>query len=74
MKLTILKTESCTILKNGRKTYAKIYLNPNPDYMYTVYFQNGPALSGYKTEQDAIDRANKMFESWKETISNIVKL
>lgn len=56
----ILKKEGETILKTGRKIYATVSKNPNPEYNWTVYFRTGISLSGYKTEDDAIKRAEKM--------------
>ena len=49
-----------TVLKIGRKIYATITENKNPDYKFMIWFQGGVALSGYETEQRAIERAEKM--------------
>jgi ABC-type molybdenum transport system ATPase subunit/photorepair protein PhrA len=66
--LKVIEINGHIVLKNGRKKYAQISLNSNPDYKWVIYFQGGMALSGYKTKELAIARAMKMFEDWKNVM------
>jgi len=66
-----VKKGNSIILKRGNKIYATISQNPNKEYNWTVYFQKGPALSGYKTKEDAIARAQKMSDSLKSVFNKI---
>jgi len=66
-----VKKGNSIILKRGNKIYATISQNPNKEYNWTVYFQKGPALSGYKTKEDAIARAQKMGDSLKSVFNKI---
>ncbi len=72
--LQITRKEGQTILKNGRKTYATISYNNNPDYKWTIYFKSSLALSGYDSEEKAIERAEKMFNDTNNIIQSFVKL
>jgi len=56
----IKKYPDKTVLKIGRKIYATITENKNPEYKFMIWFQGGVVLSGYATEQKAIERAEKM--------------
>jgi hypothetical protein len=69
--LTVIKQNDKTILKNGRKVYATVSYNKNPDYKWILWLKNGIALSGYDTEQNAINRANEMHNDWQNAISNL---
>jgi hypothetical protein len=69
--LNQVKKGNSIILKRGNKIYATISQNPNKEYNWTVYFQKGPALSGYKTKEDAIARAQKMSDSLKSVFNKI---
>lgn len=69
--LKIIELEDRTVLKDGRKIYAEISLNPNKDYNWVVYFRGGVALSGYQTKELAISRANRMFNEWNNTILSL---
>lgn len=66
--LKIIEVDNTTILKNGRKKYAEICFNTNPDYKWVIYFKGGMALSGFNTKELAIERTNKMFEDWQKLI------
>ena len=66
-----VKKGNSIILKRGNKIYATISQNPNKEFNWTVYFQKGPALSGYKTKKDAIARAQKMSDSLKSVFNKI---
>lgn len=66
-----IKKGDSIILKRGNKIYATISQNPNKEYNWTVYFQKGPALSGYKTKKDAIARAQKMSDSLKGVLNKL---
>jgi len=70
--LKVIETEINTILKDGRKTYATISFNENPDYNWILWMKGGWALSGFKTKQDAINRANELNSGWKETINRLI--
>jgi len=67
--LKITKKDGQTILKSGRKTYATIRENKNPEYAFVIYFNGGWALSGFPTEQKAIDRANELNNNCNAAIS-----
>jgi len=67
--LTITKQPDKTILKRGKKVYAEITYNENPDYKFVLWFKGGMALSGFETEQAAIDRANEMNQAWEDAIN-----
>jgi len=62
-ELTIHESNEKITLKNGRKTYAEITLNNNPEYKWVIWFSRGGALSGYETKELAISRAQEMFDS-----------
>ena len=66
-----VKRGNSIILKKGNKIYATISQNPNKEFNWTVYFKKGGALSGYKTKEDAIARAQKMSDSFKSAINKI---
>jgi len=66
-----VKKGNSIILKKGNKIYATISQNPNKEFNWTVYFKKGGALSGYKTKEDAIARAQKMSDSFKSVINKI---
>lgn len=74
MQLTEHKKENQTILKNGRKIYGSVSFNQNPDYKWVLYLKGSIALSGFNTEREAIDKANKMFAEWKNVIHSILNL
>jgi len=74
MALIVIKQEDQTILKSGRKIYATVSYNKNPDYKWVLWLKTGIALSGYSNEEEAIERANKMRNDWEETKRNIRKL
>lgn len=69
--LTAIKQENKTILKDGRKIYASVSYNKNPDYKWVLYLKNSIALSGYDSEQKAIDRANKIHDDFKNVLDNL---
>jgi hypothetical protein len=71
MKLTIIEKENETVIKRGRKTFATISYNKNPDYKWVIYFKTNIALSGYETKEKAIERAEKMNESFNEVLTNL---
>jgi len=73
-QLKVIKTDEQTILKNGRKIYATVSYNKNPDYKWILWLKTGIALSGYNTEEEAIERAEKMLSYWQETIKNVINL
>jgi hypothetical protein len=73
-QLKVIKTDEQTILKNGRKIYATVSYNKNPDYKWILWLKTGIALSGYNTEEEAIERAEKMLSDWQETIKNVINL
>ena len=62
---------SQTILKDGRKTFGTVSLNSNPDYNWMLWMKNSFALSGFKSKEDAIKRANNMHNEWKDVLSSI---
>ena len=69
-----IKKGDSIILKRGNKIYATISQNPNKEFNWMVYFKTGGALSGYKTKEDAIKRAQKMADSWSNTLKGESKL
>lgn len=69
--LTVIKQENKTILKDGRKIYATISYNKNLDYKWVLYLKNSIALSGYDSEQKAIDRANEMHNDFKNVLAHM---
>jgi len=71
-QLTVIKTDEQTVLKNGRKVYATVSYNKNPDFKWILWLKTGIALSGYNTEAEAIERAEKMLSDWQETIKNAI--
>ncbi|MDQ5930343.1 MAG: hypothetical protein QG594_2131 [Bacteroidota bacterium] len=73
-QLTVIKTDEQTVLKNGRKVYATVSYNKNPDFKWILWLKTGIALSGYNTETEAIERANKMLSDWNEVINNAINL
>ena len=72
--LTVIKQEDQTVLKNGRKIYATVSYNKNPDFQWVLWLKTGIALSGYSTEEKAIERANKMLLDWEEMKKEIIKI
>ena len=70
--LKVITEDNKTTLKNGRKVYATISYNKNPDYKFVLYLKSGIALSGYETEQQAIDRANKMHNDWQNKLTTVL--
>ena len=72
--LKIIKQEDQTILKNGRKVYATVSYNKNPDYKWILWLKTGIALSGYNTEEEAIERANKMLKDWNQQLKEVINL
>ncbi len=74
MALKIIKQKDQTMLKNGRKIYATVSYNENPDYKWILWLKTGIALSGYNTEEEAIERANKMLFDWEEVKKEIIKI
>jgi hypothetical protein len=71
--LKIIEINDSVILKDGRKKYAQISFNKNPEYNWIIYFRGGLALSGYKTKELAIERANRMFNDFHNMINSIAK-
>lgn len=69
--LKVTEQDNKTLLKDGRKTFATVSLNKNPEFNWMLWLK-GFALSGFKTKEDAINRANEMNNSWKEQIANLV--
>lgn len=69
--LTIIKKDAEIILKNGKHKYATITFNPNPDYKWVLWMKGGFALSGYESEQKAIDRANELNNGWNDTVKSL---
>lgn len=72
--LTIIKKDAETILKNGKRKYATITFNSNPDYKWVLWMKGGFALSGYESEQKAIDRANELNNGWNDTVKSLNQL
>jgi len=64
------KAGNSIILMSGRKQYAKIYKNENPEYGWMIIFnptaRTSAALSGYNSSESAIKRAEQMY---KESIN-----
>ncbi len=73
-QLTVIKTDEQTVLKNGRKVYATVSYNKNPDFKWILWLKTGIALSGYNSEAEAIERANKMLNEWEEAKRNAITL
>jgi len=73
-QLKVIKTDEQTILKNGRKVYATVSYNKNPDFKWVLWLKTGIALSGYNSEAEAIERANKMLNEWEEAKRNAITL
>ena len=71
-ELRVIEKDGETILKDGRKTYATICYNQNPDYKWVLYTKGGLALSGYETKEEAISRAQKMFNDWRGVVSSLI--
>lgn len=59
------------ILKRGRKIYATISQNTNPEYNWMVWFKTGMALSGYSSKEAAIIRAKKMNNDVDNILSSL---
>ena len=68
--LTFIKTDTATIVKNGRKKFAEITYNKNPDYKFCIW-QNRICLSGYETEEIAIQRVNSLFQEQLDFINHL---
>lgn len=66
-----IQKEDKTILKEGRRTYATVSFNPNPDYKWMLWMKGGWALSGFSSKEAAIKRANELNNGFKEVLSSI---
>lgn len=73
-KVFNLKQENGYVaLKLGRRTYATVSKNVNPEYNWMLWLKGGIALSGFSNEQAAIDRAEQMHNSWRDTVKSLIK-
>ena len=69
--IKITEKDNTIILKYGRKKWATISKNDNPEYNWCIYLK-GFALSGYATKEIAIDKAINKYESYTSTINKII--
>jgi|14BtaG_2_1085337.scaffolds.fasta_scaffold34725_2 hypothetical protein len=69
--IKITEKDNTVILRYGRKKWATISKNKNPEYNWCIYLK-GFALSGYATKQEAIDKAINKYESYISTINKII--
>ena len=70
--LKITEQENKTTLKRNRKIFATVSLNKNPEFNWMLWLKGGVALSGFKSKEDAIERANEMNSSWNMQLKNLV--
>ena len=69
-QLNFIKTDKSTIVKNGRKKFAEVTYNKNPDYNYCIWF-NRMCLSGYATEEIAMQRVNSLYQEQLDFINHL---
>lgn len=69
-KLKIIKKENCILIKDGRKKFAEITYNKNPDYKFCVW-HNRMCFSGYESEQKAIEKVQKLYCDWYGFVDHI---
>jgi hypothetical protein len=69
-QLKFIKTDNSTIVKNGRKKFAEVTYNKNPDYKYCIWL-NRICLSGYETEEIAYNRVNSLYQEQLNLISHL---
>jgi hypothetical protein len=69
-QLKFIKTDNSTIVKNGRKKFAEVTYNKNPDYKYCIWV-NSICLSGYETEELAIERVHFLYKQQNEFINEL---
>ena len=67
--LKIIKTEHATIIKRGRKKFAEITYNKNPDYKFCVW-HNRVCFSGYETEGKALEKVFRLNEDWQSLVDH----
>ena len=72
-QLKITKTETATIIKRGRKKFAEITYNKNPDYKFCVW-HNRVCFSGYETEERALEKVFRLNEDWQNLIDHIGRI
>ena len=68
--LKIIKTEHATIIKKGRKKFAEITYNKNPDYKFCVW-HNRVCFSGYETEGKALEKVFRLNEDWQSLVDHL---
>lgn len=68
--IKITEKDNTIILRYGRKKWASISKNNNPEFNWCIYLK-GFALSGYDTKEEAINKAIEKYESYMNTIQNI---
>ena len=66
----IVQSDEQIILKCGRRKYATISQNKNPEYNWCLWI-NSICLSGYNTPEEALKRAEKMKTEWEEVKAQI---
>jgi len=69
-QLSFIKTDKSTIVKNGRKKFAEVTYNKNPDYNYCIWI-NRICLSGYATEEIAMQRVNSLYQEQLDFINHL---
>lgn len=69
LKIITSTKPDAAVLKNGRKVYATVSFNENPDYNYCLWLHGGVCLSGYETKEAAINRGKQMFAEWQQVLS-----
>jgi hypothetical protein len=69
-QLKFIKTDNSTIVKNGRKKFAEVTYNKNPDYKYCIWL-NRICLSGYETEEIAMQRVNSLYQEQLDFINHL---
>ena len=74
-KLTEERDGDTIVLKRGKKVYAEVSYNKNPDYKWTLFInpkaKSGMALSGFKSSADAIKRANELNGEFNKAVSGL---
>lgn len=69
--IKITEKDNTIILKYGRKKWATISMNDNPEFNWCIYLK-GFALSGYDTKEEAINKAIEKYESYMNTVHTIM--
>lgn len=67
--LKVTKTAHATIIKKGRKKFAEITYNKNPDYQFCVW-HNRLCFSGYDSEEKAMEKVFQLDEAWESLIDH----